>query len=180
MVTALAVGALIWIPQVVFARLTFSADHDSRRVVYRAAFDHLPEYILTGVGAGNFWGAWGMQSGYHVNHGPGQDGVRGAHNAFIQVTINWGLAGLLALIAVVYLAYRCLPRGGGKDELVLCLYGMAVAIVLGMMVSHLLTVKEYSLGLGLLVGGHRWIWPKGISLVVRRRQIRRNPSLQHV
>ena len=106
-------------------------------------------------------------------------GVYGAHNAFIQVTIFWGLAGLLMLIVVVYLAYRCLPRGGGKDVLVLCLYGIAVALLLQMMVAHGLAAKEYSLGLGLLVGGHRWIWPKGIILSVRRGQGRRYPAFEH-
>lgn len=183
--TALAVGALIWVPEVVYSRLTIRPESaagnlDSRKAVYKAALDHLPEYAFTGVGAGNFWGSWGIQSGYYVDHGDGTGGVRGAHNAFIQVTLNWGLVGLLVFILVVYLAYRCFPRGGGKDVLVLSLYGIAVALLVQMMLSHPLTTKSYSLGLGLLVGGHRWIWPQGIILAVRRRQSRRYHTFKHV
>jgi len=183
--TALAVGALIWVPGVVYSRLTFGTETsagrmDSRMTVYKAALDHLPEYVLTGVGAGNFWGPWGMQSGYYVDHGDGMGGVRGAHNGFIQVTINWGLMGLLMFILVIYLAYRCLPKGGGKDALALCLYGIAISLLLQLMAAHPLAEKQYSLGLGLLVGGHRWIWPKGIILAVWRRQSRRYHTIKHV
>jgi hypothetical protein len=177
---ALAVGILIWVPGVVYSRFTFTPESrpggrlDGRTRVYKAALDHLPEYVLTGVGAGNFWGPWGLQSGYLSTNG-----VSGAHNGFIQVTLNWGLTALLALIAVVYLVYRCLPRGGDKDVLVLCLRGMAVALLLQLMVTHVLTGKEFTLGLGLLVGSQLWIWPKGIVLSVRRRQSRGHYTLEH-
>lgn len=178
--TALAVGVLLWVPGVVYSRLTLTSETamgkmESRTKIYTAALDHLPEYVLTGVGAGNFWeGPWGKQSGFFM-----QSGVDGAHNVFIQVTVNWGVVGLLVLLFVVYLAYRCLPRGGGKDGLVLCLYGIAVALLVQMLVAHVLTGKEYSLGLGMLVGGHRWIWAKGIILSLGRRQTRRYHTFEH-
>jgi hypothetical protein len=177
----LAVGGLIWVPGAVFARLTFTQEfHEgaggSRTRLYKAAIDHLPEYVLTGVGAGNFWGPWGERTAFYAS---AHRVVYGAHNAFIQVTIFWGLTGLLMLIAVVYLAYRCLPRGGGKDVLALCLYGIAVVLLLKMMVSHGLGSESNALGLGLLVGGHRWIWPKGIILSARRGQGRRYPAVEH-
>jgi hypothetical protein len=177
----LAVGVLIWVPEAVFARLTFTnelyeGEGGTRRWVYKAAIEHLPEYIITGVGAGNFKGPWGEQTRfYKAQYGV----VYGAHNAFIQVTIFWGVTALVMLIVVVYLAYRCLPRGGGRDVLVLCLYGIAVGLLLEMMLSHVLTNKQYSLALGLLVGGHRWIWPKSIILAARRGQRHRSPALEH-
>jgi len=80
---------------------------------------------------------------------------------------------------VVYLAYRCFPRRGGKDVLVLCLYGIAVGLLLNMMANHGLADKQYSLVLGLLVGGHRWIWPKSIILAARRGHRHRFPALEH-
>jgi hypothetical protein len=180
-VIALAIGALIWIPEAALARLSFMQEfHEgeggTRTRIYKAAIDHLPEYILAGVGAGNFWGSWGQRTAFY------KDSVRavyGAHNAFIQVTICWGLTGLLMLIAVVYLAYRCLPRRGGKDALVLCLYGISIAVLLHMMVSHVLASKFNTLILGLLVGGHCWIWPKRIILSARRGQGRRYPAFEH-
>jgi hypothetical protein len=177
----LGVGGLIWVPEAVFARLTFTQElHEgeggSRTRIYKAAIDHLPEYILTGVGAGNFKGPWGEQTNFYTEK---NRTVYGAHNTFIQITIFWGLTGLLMLTVVVYLAYRCLPRGKGKDVLVLCLYSIAVALLLKMMVSHGLASKGNALGLGLLVGGQRWIWPKSVFLPARRGQGRRYPAFEH-
>jgi O-antigen ligase/polysaccharide polymerase Wzy-like membrane protein len=177
----LAVGGLIWIPEAAFARLTIAEElrdggGGTRRWVYKAAIDHLPEYLLTGVGAGNFKGPWGESTNFYRKKARS---VYGAHNAFIQVTIFWGVTGLLMLIVVVYLAYRCLPRGGGKDVLVLCLYGIAIGLLVNMMFGHGLTSKQYSLALGLLVGGHRWIWPKSIILSARRGQGHRYPAFKH-
>jgi hypothetical protein len=175
----LAVGALIWVPEAVFSRLTFTPEMGAGKMeirarLYKAALDHLPEYILTGVGAGNFWGPWGQQTEYYY-----AGAVGGAHNGFIQVAIYWGAAALLTLFLVVYLAYRCLPRRGGKDVLALCLYGLAMSLFLRMMVVHAIGSKEYSLGLGLLVAAQLWIWPKGIVPVLRRGQSRHHPTLKH-
>jgi O-Antigen ligase len=180
--TALAVGTLIWIPEAVFSRLSFSTETSSGKMeararIYKAAIDHLPEYVLTGVGAGNFQGPWGMRTDFYL--GRGRTVVHGAHNTFIQVTIFWGVAGLLAFILVIYLAYCCLPTGGGKDVLVLCLYGIGVSVLLQMMSGHGLANKEYSLVLGMLVGGQRWIWPKGIIRSFRWRERRRDSAFEH-
>jgi hypothetical protein len=179
--TALAIGVLIWVPEAVLARMTVKHEfHEgeggSRTRIYKAALGHLPEYILIGVGAGNFKGPWGEKSAYYNKR---YGVVYGAHNAFIQVAIYWGLAGFSVLIWVVYLTYRCFPRGGNKDALVLCLYGIAVSLLLHMMVAHGLTFKGYSLGLGLLVGGRLWIWPKGIVPSLRRGQNSRYPTFKH-
>jgi hypothetical protein len=184
--TVLGVGVLIWVPDVVFSRMTVTTEtapgrEESRTHIYKAALSHLREYIVTGVGAGNFAGPWGRSSHYYkpISHGLGM--ILGAHNAFIQVTVWWGVAALLALILVVYLTYRCLPpKGEGKDVLVLCLYGVAVTFFLQLMVSHVIGEKDLALGFGLLVGGHRWIWPKHITLVARRRQGRHDRAVEPV
>jgi hypothetical protein len=180
--TALAVGALILIPETVFSRMSFSLETPSGKLeargrLYKAAIDHLPEYVLTGVGAGNFQGPWGMLSAFYL--GGGRTVVHGAHNAFIQVTIFWGIVGLLVFILVVYLAYRCLPAGRGKDVFVLCLYGIGVSMLLKMMAGHGLADKEYSLVLGMLVRGQRWIWPKSIIRSLRWRERLRNSAFEH-
>jgi hypothetical protein len=164
-------GAIVmWIPDVVWSRLTFSTEShqghmEARARVYTAAVEHFPEYVLTGVGVGNFWGAWGMHSNYAGRHG-----VSGAHNAFIQVTIYWGLAGLFTLIMVVWQAYRCLPRHCGSDALSLQLLGVSVAVLIMSLSAHNLYAKDFSLILGLLVGARRQIWPKGVVHPATREQ----------
>jgi O-antigen ligase len=160
----LGLGAclVVWVPQAVFSRLTVPATNpdgttDSRTRVYQAAWFHLPEYGLTGVGAGNFWqGSWGKHSEYFQ-----RNGLLGAHNCFIQITIYWGLPGLLSLLGVVYYAYKCLPKECGNDPLSLAVLGMAVALFGVMFVMHGLAFKGFSLGLGILVGAQQWVWPAG-------------------
>ena len=154
---ALGVCMLIWVPDVIFSRLTFSTQaHDGivegRARVYTAAFEHFHEYVITGVGAGNFWRQWGPGSGF---------GDSRAHNCFIQVTIYWGLTGLLALIGAVYQAYRCLPKRCGTHVLSLGLLGVVASLFVLMMVQDSLYYKGFSLGFGMLVGARLWIWPKG-------------------
>jgi hypothetical protein len=172
---ASVIGAAIimWVPNVMWSRFSLgtSTGHpEARARIYTAAVERFPEYAITGVGAGNFWNVWGRHSGYAY----GRYGVLGAHNAFIQVTIYWGLAGLLALIAVVWQAYRCLPRHCGSDVLSLQLLGVSVAVLIWALTVHSLSAKEYSLVLGFLVGARRQIWPKHIVHPATRK-----PSLRH-
>jgi hypothetical protein len=169
-VAVLGIGILIWVPDAVFSRLVFSTQsyrgqREARASIYTAAIEHLPGYIMTGVGAGNFWESWGLYNGF-AKRGV----VRGAHNSFLQVAIYWGLPGLLALIMLIYQAYRCLPRQCGKNTLSLCLQGIGVSLLLFLLVMHVLSAKQFSLGLGLLVGARSWIWPEGTILPTSRRQ----------
>jgi hypothetical protein len=158
----LGVCLLLWAPHAVFSRLTVPATSpdgtiDARTRVYTAAWVHLPEYGLTGVGAGNFWeGPWGKHSEFFKTHG-----VLGAHNCFIQITIYWGLLGLLSLINVVYYAYKYLPKECGNDPLSLAVLGVVVTLFGVMFVMHGLAFKGFSVGLGILVGARHWIWPAG-------------------
>lgn len=159
----LGLGILMWVPDVVFSRLAFSTEAregkvEGRARVYTAAVEHFPEYMLTGVGVGNFWGVWGMHSKFASGHG-----VLGAHNVFIQVIIYWGLIGIGAFLAVIWQAYRCLPKQCGNDTEALCLPGIAISLLLLMLVMHNLYAKEFSLGLGLLVGARHWLWPHGVA-----------------
>ena len=84
--------------------------------------------------------------------------VTGSHNWYAQVTIYWGLAGLLALLVLVWQTYRYLPNRCGEDPLRLCLLGLAVSTLLESLVVHVLYAKEFSLALGLVVGGALWVW----------------------
>jgi O-antigen ligase len=162
LILGLGVCLLLWVPHAVFSRLTVPATSpdgttDSRTKLYEAAWVHLPEYGLTGVGAGNFWeGSWGKRSAYFKTRG-----VAGAHNCFIQIMIYWGLPGLLSLLSVVYYAYKCLPKVCGNDPVSLAVLGMVVALFGVMFVMHGLAFKGFSLGLGILIGVQHWIWPAG-------------------
>ena len=156
-------GLLIAVPDAALSRLSYSTEaHDgkveARARVYTAAVKYLPECALSGIGAGNFWGPWGRRSNYAAVYG----GVTGAHNCFIQIALYWGTPGFLALMAVLWQASLCIPRPCRADIHALALLGIGVSLVLLMLVMHDLYAKEFSLGLGLLVGGQQWLWPHGV------------------
>jgi len=129
---------------------------EARARIYKASVEYLPEYVLTGVGMANYWGHWGAQHRF-----TGRTGVVGAHNCFFQVTIYWGLAGFLALLTVIWQAYRYCPKHCGNDTLALSLLGIVVSVGLMLLIVPNLYSKPFSLGLGLLVGARYWIWPTG-------------------
>jgi hypothetical protein len=160
---AVVIGAvmLTLVPGAVFSRLSFSTEADQwgrmegRAAVYTAFFHHLPEVVISGVGAGNFWGAWGRQSQFSSGRA-----VAGAHNIFFQMTIYWGLPALLGLFGIIYQAYRCLPGRYRNDPLAMGILCIAVSLLLWSLTVHNLYDKTFGLGVGLLAGAHYWIWSK--------------------
>ncbi len=162
--TAVVLGAvlLMLVPESVWSRMSFSFEEregkvEGRALVYGAAIGRLPDYLFTGVGSGNFWSAWGRRTEF------GSRGrVSGSHNTFLQVTLYWGLGGLMALMLVIFQAYRCIPRFCHRHPGALSLIGLGITLLLFSQIVHNLYAKEFSLGLGLLAGSRCWIWPNGI------------------
>jgi len=156
-----AVGIMVLIPDAVWMRMTFSTEvHDGKQEgrarIYTAFFEHISDYGMTGVGAGNYVKSWAVANGFAR-----RSRLLGAHNSFFQVMIYWGWLGLLALVAVVWQAYRHLPKQRG-DAMVSFLFGITVSLLLLMQVMHNLYAKEFSLGLGFLVAANHWVWPTGM------------------
>jgi hypothetical protein len=165
----IGISILILVPDAVFSRLTFttqtyegSGRKEGRARVYTAALKHFPDYVVKGVGSGNFWGSWGQRSdfGDPVRYTAlgSHNIVLGAHNGPIQILIYWGLPGLLAFGGLIYQCYRSLPRHWDDDAIKLTAYGVATSLLLFFQVHHQLSTKQFSLGLGLLAGGSAWIW----------------------
>jgi hypothetical protein len=160
-IVPLLVAVILLVPDAALSRLVFAPQSsaegkvEGRTRVYTAAIELLPEYVWTGIGFGNFWGPWGLTTDFAK-----RGAVTGPHNAFIATIIYWGLPGLAALLFVILQAYRCLPRNTREDPQALCLFGIALSLVLFLMVMHVLSAKQFALGLGLLVGARCWIWPR--------------------
>jgi hypothetical protein len=156
------------VPDAVFSRLQFSTEENShgkmegRARIYTSAITYLPEYVLDGVGAGNYWTAWAANTTFEKND---FGKIDGPHNCFIVMTVYWGLAGLITFIVVVWRAYLCVPLRHREDTLAICLYGLSVGWFLRLMVVHTLYDKAFSFGFGLLVASSYWIWRKGAARV---------------
>lgn len=166
----LGMGIYAVIPNAVWSRMTYSTEMqdgkmEGRARLYTAAINHLPEYVIAGVGAGNYHKEWGSKNGF-AKAGI----VYGAHNSFLQITIFWGILGLSTFLWILWCVYRSIPLRSGRDELSLGLLGIIASLGLWLFVMHGFYNKQYAFGLGLLVGARQWIWPMGSVSAVEVNQ----------
>jgi hypothetical protein len=166
----LVLGAFLLVPDAMWSRMGFTtveAQRETRASFYTSAWESVEDYIFMGVGAGNYFAKWGFEHGF--GHGTGSHyRVYVVHNTFLQVLINWGLIGLLAFLAMLWLAYRCLPRTCGEDVLALGMLGIAVSLLVLMPFVSEFYFKGFSLGLGMLVAYQRWLGPSSVAQLANR------------
>lgn len=152
----------LWVPSVVFARLSFgeaTGGEDARARIYGAAITSVDQYLPLGVGFGNYWSSWAQRNGFAavIN---GQLESIGAHNMALQLLICSGIPAFLLFGLLLWFVWKALPRHALDGDR-LALYGLTVATLLLTMISHQLYDKSMSQLLGLVVGGSLWIWPPG-------------------
>lgn len=166
----LGMGIYIVVPDAVWSRMVYSTEAqdgkmESRARLYTTALNRLPEYIVTGVGAGNFWNKWGYENGFATPKGDNYE-LKGVHNSLLQITINWGVLGLLMFLCIIWCIYRTVPLRCGRDECSLALLGILVSVGLFLLQTHGFYAKQFSFSVGLLVGARQWIWPNGVVSAV--------------
>ena len=170
----LGLGIYMIVPDAVWSRMAFSTESRSGKLegrawIYTTALNRLPEYVLAGVGAGNFHEKWGLEKGFAREYG-GQVVAYGAHNAFLQIAIYWGTFGLLGFLLIIWAVYRSFPFRSARDSLSLALVGVAISLGLQLTQSHVFSDKWYAIGIGMLIGARQWIWPTGVVSVVETKQ----------
>ena len=173
-VAILGLGIYVIVPDAVWSRMAFSTESrdgkmEGRAWIYTTALNRLPEYFVAGVGAGNYYNKWGFEKGF-AREFQGVSVVYGAHNSLLQITIFWGILGLLMFLSIIWCTYRSVPVHCARDELSLALVGILVSLSLWLLMSHGFSDKWFACGLGLLVGARRWIWPSGIVSAVEVNQ----------
>jgi hypothetical protein len=151
----LAATAVFLVPSAIWSRMTGDSK-ETRFSFYDNAIRDVDDYWYMGVGEGNYFKKWGFEKGYaHTNVDVTM--VYGVHNAFLQVLILWGVIGLLTFLAIIWQAYRCIPKRCGSDPLALSVLGLAVSLFLHLPFSHNIENKGFSVGLGMLVAYQRWL-----------------------
>lgn len=173
-VAILGIGIYVIVPDAVWSRMAFSTESRSGKLegrawIYSTALNHLPEYAVAGVGSGNFQNKWGFEKGFGREH-RGVQVVYGAHNAFLQIAIFWGILGVLMFLVIIWCIYRSFPLRCSRDGLALALVGIGVSLGLQLWQSHVFSDKWYAIGIGMLIGARRWIWPSGIVSAVEVNQ----------
>lgn len=97
---------------------------DIRIVLWRAGLRMIREHPLFGVGLGNFMRMSGVYQDASAFYGTATEKVQGlACNAFLELTAELGVIGLLAFVGVLVATYLSLERvrrqtAGGKPNLV--------------------------------------------------------------
>lgn len=162
----LGMSIYLLVPDAVWSRMAYSTETRSGKMegrawIYTTALNRLPEYIVSGVGAGNYHKKWGIENGFGRERG-GVVTVAGAHNSLLQIAIFWGVLGLLLYLWIVWCVYRSIPLRCGRDELSLALLGIIFSLSLWLCESHGFYDKWFACGLGLLIGARQWIWPRGV------------------
>jgi hypothetical protein len=174
----IGMGVYMVLPDAIWSRMVFSTEtaksgkKESRMQLYDTSLDRLPEYIVAGVGSGNFHEKWGIEKGYGKHRAGGMI-AHGVHNSFLAITIYWGALGLVMFLWIIWEVYRSVPLRCGRDELSLALVGILVSIGLWMSQVHGFHDKPFAFGIGMLVGARRWIWPTGIVSEVVETNVRR-------
>ncbi len=184
LVFVLGMGIYAVVPDAVWTRMAFSTEvkasgkMEARAKLYTNALKRLPEYLLAGVGAGNFYNKWAFEKGFAgVRLSP--DGksatvsIHVAHNALIQLTIFWGILALSIFLLIIWYAYRSIPFQCGRDGLPLALVGIMVSLGALLLYGTDFSDKAHALGVGMLIGARQWIWPSGIVPAVEGN---RSPS----
>jgi hypothetical protein len=157
-----AACAFVVLPKAVFARyktadsMETGESGDSRVRLYGAVLQAIPSTPLTGVGAGRY-PSWAGQHGLVSATGH----VVGAHNSFAQVFFYWGIGGLGLFLALLWSAFRCLPRNAASDPVAAALVGLAAASLVRLVFSHTYYEKDFAVVLGLLLGAKAFLWPTG-------------------
>jgi len=163
----LGMGVYVLVPDAIWGRMVYSTEvqrHgrlESRAHLYTTALDRLPEYIVAGVGAGNYFEKWGAEKGF-AKHRGGVTVTYGVHNSFLAIAIYWGVLGLSLFLWIIWCVYRSIPLRCGRDELSLALLGIIVAIWLYLFQIHGFYDKPFAFAVGMVVGARQWIWPMGI------------------
>jgi hypothetical protein len=153
----IAASAVFIVPDAIWSRMVISNDKkDARASFYEQAIRDVDDYWFMGVGEGNYFKNWGFDNGY-AGLNVDTMTVSGVHNAWLQVLIFWGVFALLAFLAIIWQAYRCVPKRCGGDPLALALLGLAVSLLLLLPFTHNIENKVFSLGLGMLVAYQRWL-----------------------
>jgi hypothetical protein len=151
---AISVPEVVWVRLGSLVRLTELQSEDSRSKVYLAVLRNIDQYVLTGVGSGNYWNGWAVKSG--ITNRYTTDVAMAAHNAFFQVWIYWGLPALLGFIYLMRVYFKALDTNIIGDRRKACIYIFMMIIPMIFIFYHSFYHKSFSIGIGLLLSARFW------------------------
>lgn len=132
-------------------------DIDGRARLYEASKENIPKIWLTGVGSGNYYGAWGRNTDFYLqkSFARGASGrVSGAHNLFFQFIIFWGIGGVLLFCKVLYDFLKMLPSRRSRSLLQIEVFVIFMCTISAFFLTHVLATKEFSVAFAIVLVYH--------------------------
>ncbi len=158
-ISIIATAVTPLLPKVLYERYTnidtnvgSARAEDARKILYRAAYSSVSDYLWFGIGAGNFWNNWGFKNGFSLLQHEGK-GVIGAHNSFLQTLINWGIFSVIILfIAVVAMGIMAFNLPPSLTSIFIKAYGLTV--IISLLTTTGMHMKIVSVFIGSLLGNY--------------------------
>jgi putative inorganic carbon (hco3(-)) transporter len=134
-------------PSAYFSRFNINlskdvAKQEGRARVFNSSVDALVDEGLLGVGEGNYWSVWGKSSKLAKYYGQ-KIRVIGTHNLFFQITLNWGIIGILLFLMVIYTIISYRPSRYNNDTESYLFIVVFISSLLYMAQIHNLQTKDF-------------------------------------
>jgi O-antigen ligase len=154
MFIAISVPDVVWVRLGSLIRITELQSEDSRSKVYLAVLRNIDQYILTGVGSGNYWHGWAVKAG--ITNRYTTDVAMAAHNAFFQVWIYWGIPALIGFLYLMRVYAKAIDTRIIGDRRKACIYIFMMIIPMIFIFYHSFYHKSFSIGIGMLLSARFW------------------------
>jgi O-antigen ligase len=129
---------------------------DSRSRLYSKLIKHADEAFVSGVGEGNYYGDWGLNSEiakqrYDYELGTMTYYVPAAHNSIFQILYYWGFFPVLVYILIFILLYLYLPKNNKDLPVMICFLLFSSTLTL-VVLSNNFNNKDFAMIFGLIIG----------------------------
>jgi hypothetical protein len=129
---------------------------DSRAILYIKVLKHLDEVFWWGVGEGNYYGKWGMNSEfgktiYDIEDGSIYEKVPPTHNSFAQIIYYWGIIALAFYMLFQFRIFRYLQSD--RDNMYVQITNILFFSTFSLIIfSNNFNAKDFSFIYGSIIG----------------------------
>lgn len=128
---------------------------DSRAILYIKVLKHIDEVFMFGVGEGNYYGKWGLQSEFGKtileDDGSTSERVTPAHNSFFQILYYWGIIPLVIYLIMLFRLIKMIKNDPDNmyDQIVTILFYSTFILII---FSNNFNNKDFSMIFGIILG----------------------------
>jgi len=151
---------LFLVPSVFWARFASLGDteelaeNDSRSRVYGNILKGMPDFFAVGVGSGQYWYYWAVRQGITPRGRPSRPD--GAHNAYAQIWVYWGLPAILMFIGLIRSLGKFVSFRIKNKYFSTVIFTYAIFILFEMLFAVSWYEKTFAVFIGLTMANQLW------------------------